>query len=153
MTAEHPDGDGGWPARVLRRLLHRSPSGPDREVRVAGVQVCRRCTALGGGALVGVLVAAGLGVAPTAEWAVLAGPALVEALLEKRFGHRPRPRSLLVANAVAGAVAGAWFVGLLRAAGVLVAAATLAAGRMVTLATGRGRTRRRGGRRPAPVPS
>ena len=101
--ARHPDG--GQLGRLLRATTHRSPAGLAREVVLAGVPACRRCSALTGGALAGMVVALAVAPAPLVV-AVVAGPAVVDALREKWWGRAHRPGLLLAANLAAGGAFG-----------------------------------------------
>lgn len=116
-------------ARLVEAVAHRSRAGPEREVTIWGVPACARCMSLGLGAIVGGLVV-NMWLPP---WWLVVGvvPAWVDAVAEKTFGAGHRPRLLVVANALGGAVLGGTLIALARAHGELVVSLALVAARVL----------------------
>lgn len=103
--------------------------------------VCRRCLALGSGALVG--VAAGAAFRPPLAALAFVVPAIVDALVEKWLLGKHRPAVLLIGNLMAGIVIAAFAVELVRTAEAFLVLAAVGAARILARVPGPRRRRLR----------
>ena len=114
-------------SRILRSVTHRSTVGSSREVQVAGIPMCRRCTWLTVGLLAGSIF--GLLSHPTLAILVFTIPGIAD-LIREKFLRRPHLPMFLAGTSVgigfAMGVFGAafftrWPIGVLLASTALMA--------------------------------
>jgi len=117
--------------RFVRRLGHRSRGGSERDLALAGVPVCRRCTMLTAGLLVGAV--AGVFFSPAAWIVVLVCPLAVDVMAEKVLGLGHRPLLVAAGSALAGVAVGATVGWVMMSAGLLAGLAILGAAWVLAL--------------------
>lgn len=115
--------DHGLESLVLTLALHRSRGGPDREISVGKVRLCRRCSFLTAGLFLGAAVF--LVVPPSLWLIVLVNPLLADLVAEKVLGLGHRPAMVAVTSLLGGIALGGAVVAAVQVGGVLTVGVAL----------------------------